>query len=179
MKNYISLLIVALILTGCASGSIKVDSRLQTSDIPVFKKMFVNINVESRNFNKTVADSLKSTMVSSLATCGILTSVYIKDPLDVKPEQTFKKQYDEFKPDSSLSIVRTSGQVIIGDGGNHGRFDVMLRVHKVNPRAEVWTAKSDVNLLTGNLFTNDAKSGERIGQQFFEIMKRDGVICKN
>jgi hypothetical protein len=167
-----------LVLVACASGSAKVDSRLQTTDVPTFKKMFVNINVETRNFNKTVADSLKTTLVSSLATCGIVTSVYVKDPLDINQAQTLKKQYDEFKPDSSLSIVRTAGQVLIGDGGNSGKFDVMLRVHKTNPRTEIWTAKSDVNLLTGNMFTNDTKSGERIAQQFFEIMKKDGVICK-
>jgi hypothetical protein len=146
--------------------------------MPSFKKMFVNINVESRNFNKTVAESLKTTLVSSLATCGVVTSVYVKDPLDISPEKTFKKQYDEFRPDSTLSVVRTSGQVVIGEGGNSGRFDVMLLVHKTNPRTEVWTAKSDVNLLTSNLFTNDSKSGEKIAQQFFEIMKKDGVICR-
>ncbi len=66
---------------------------------------------------------------------------------------------------------------MIGEGGNNANFDVMLRYSTVTPRAEFWTAKADIRVLTANLFTNDRKTGEKIGGQLFELMKRDGVVC--
>ena len=74
--------------------------------------------------------------------------------------------------------IDPGGQVIISDGGNNANFDVMMRLSKLAPKSEIWTAKLDVRVLTQNLFTDDVKSGERLGQQFFEAMKKDRVLCR-
>ena len=180
MKNYIAakFISILLILGGCASGGVKVESRVQSQYINEIKRMLVTINVENRNFNKNIANGMRDSLMAALSNCGIASSVYVKDPLDLYPEQTFSNQAREFKPDAILSIVRTGGQVLITDGGNHSNFDLMMRLSQVSPRAEIWTAKLDVNLLTQNLFTNDNKTGERLGNRFVDAMKKDGVICK-
>jgi hypothetical protein len=54
----------------------------------------------------------------------------------------------------------------------------MLRLRGVPSNIEHWTAKSEVRVLTANMFTDDKKSGEKIGLEFFNLMKNDGVICK-
>ena len=181
MKIYhsTSLIIVASILIGCASGSAKVDSRVQSSNIPAFKKILVNLNVESRNFNKEIVSGLQTSLASSLATCGITSTIYVKDPLDINPKQTFAQRMNDFKPDAVLVITRTGGQVLIGEGGNRAEFDVMMRLRQTTPSLEVWTAKSDVRVLTQNMFSNDVKSGEKLGIKFFEVMKKDRVICQD
>ncbi len=172
------LLAIIFILSGCANSGVKVDSRVQTSSLPPIKRMLVNINVESRNFNKNLASGMTNSLVKALNQCGVSSSIYIKDPLDLNAEQTFANQSKDFNPDSILTIVRTGGQVIISDGGNNANFDVMMRLSKLAPKSEIWTAKLDVRVLTQNLFTDDVKSGERLGQQFFEAMKKDRVLCR-
>jgi len=175
----ISILISASVLLGCASGSAKFESRVQAGSIPLFNKILVNLNVESRNFNKDISAGLQTSLVASLANCGIVASIHIKDPLDLYPNKTLAQKIDDFKPEAVLTITRTGGQVLIGEGGNQADFDVMLRLRQTRPSIEVWTAKSDVRLLTQNMFSNDVKSGERLGVKFFEVMKKDGVICLN
>lgn len=66
---------------------------------------------------------------------------------------------------------------MIGDGGNNADFEVMLRLREISPSREVWTARSKVSVLTANLFTDDKKSGEKIGKNFFELMKNSLPIC--
>jgi len=170
---------VAFTLAACASGGAKVDSRVQSNESLKFKKMLISLNVESRNFTKSLADGMQNSIVSSLAGCGIEAVVYVKDALDINPNKTLADKMRDFQADSMLSIVRTGGQVLISDGGNNANFDVMLRLYKLKPTSsEVWTAKSDVSVLTQNLFVNETKSGERLGIKFFEVMKRDGVVCR-
>jgi hypothetical protein len=103
--------------------------------------------------------------------------VFSRDPLDLKPRESLNKAMNDFQPDSVLTITRTSGQVVISQGGNNANFDVMLRYSTVIPKAEFWTAKTDVRVLTANLFTNDKKTGEKVGAQFVDLMKNDGVVC--
>jgi hypothetical protein len=181
MKIYhsASLILVVSILIGCASGSTKIDSRVQSSSIPSFKKILVHLNVESRNFNKDIVSGLQASLASSLATCGITSSTYVRDPLDINSKQTLAQRMNDFKPDAVLAITRTGGQILIGEGGNQAEFDVMMRLRQTTPLLEVWTAKSDVRVLTQNIFTNDVKSGEKLGVKFFEVMKKDRVICQD
>jgi PBP1b-binding outer membrane lipoprotein LpoB len=176
--KFASILATSIIIAGCASSNTKVESRIQVAKVPDFSKMFIAFNVESRFFNKDIASGLQQSLLTSLASCGVVAEVYVKDPLDLKPQQTFIDKMKVFNPDSLLSVVRTGGNVVIGQGGNNAKFDVTLRLYKTNPRQEVWTAKSDVSILTENLFVNDVKSGEKMGLGFFEIMKKDGLICK-
>ncbi len=168
-----------MVLIGCASGSAKFESRVQAGSIPLFKRILVNLNIESRNFNKDISAGLQTSLVASLANCGIVATIHVKDPLDLSPNQTLARRMDEFKPEAVLTITRTGGHILIGQGGNQADFDVMMRLRQTKPSVEVWTAKSDVRLLTQNLFTSDVKSGERLGVKFFEVMKIDGVICQN
>jgi hypothetical protein len=166
-------------LAACASGYTKIDSKLQTDDVPIFKRMFIVLDVESKFFTKEIEAGLQKSLVSSLSSCGIVSTVYVKDPLDIKPEQTYAKKFREFQADSLISIVRTAGHVLVGRGGNEADFDLMLRIYKLNPKVEVWTAKSDVSILTANPFVNNMKTGEKLGLEFFEKMRKDNVICKS
>lgn len=169
-----------LMLAACASGNMRSQSRVQTQEVLSLKKIFISLNVESRNFNKVISSSLQQSLISSLAQCGVSAKIYVKDPLDIKPEMTYTKALMDFQPDATLSIVRTGGQVVIsGDTGSaRANFDVMLRLSKISPKVEVWTAQTDVAILTGNMFVNDSKTGERIGVKFFELMKKDGIVCR-
>ena len=168
-----------LILTACASGNMRSQSRLQTREAVNFKRVFISLNVESRNFNKVISSNLQQSLISSLAQCGVSAKIYVKDPLDIKAEITYAKALMDFQPDATLSIVRTGGQILVNSdgGGTRANFDVMLRLSKISPKVEVWTAQTDVAILTANMFVNDSKTGERLGVKFFELMKKDGVVC--
>lgn len=180
IRPFISFLCVAsaaIVLASCASGGVTANSKVQVAQMPRLGKTMILLNLESRNFNPELIAGIKDSLRTSYAACGIVAQAFSRDPLDLTPQETLRKAMSDFQPDSVLSATRTGGQVLIGEGGNNANFDVMLRYSTVSPRAEFWTAKADFRVLTANLFTNDRKTGEKIGGQLFELMKRDGVVC--
>lgn len=180
MKKIINIGIV-LALVACASGYHNVNSRVQTSEIPTFQRMLIKLNLnENRNsFNQSLSEGLQKSIISKLATCGIVAITYVDDPLDSKPIETFSKKIKEFQPDSILYIVRKTGFIRSNDGGSLAEFDFNLKLNRLKPtRLEVWTATSQSSILIQNLLTSDTKSGENLGIKLFEIMSKDGVVCR-
>lgn len=178
-RSYTTLSVVtlALALASCASGHLTATTRVQTEHVPKVSKTMILMNVESRHFNKALVSGLQESLTSSFASCGVVVEMHTKDPLDLNPKESMSKAMNAFQPDSVLTILRTGGEVLIGDGGNNASFDVTLRFSTVKPREEFWTAKTDISVLTANLFTNDKKSGQTIGNKLFELMRKDGLVC--
>ena len=171
-------LLSSLALAGCASGHLKSESRRQTSEVPKIERLFISLNVENRNFNQTLAAGVERALKSSLVDCGVASHFMRRDPLDLKPADSLKKAISAFRPDAILFITRTGGQVLVGQGGNQYSVDLMLRLRGVTPNIEYWTAKSEAQILTANMFIDDGKSGEKLGAKFLELMRADVVICR-
>jgi hypothetical protein len=177
-KKIVYYLLTLTALVGCASGHIKSESRVQATEVPRVQRLLINLNIESRNFNQSMVAGVEESLKKLVSQCGISSQFIKYDPLDLRPMETQRNIAKNFRPDAVLNINRTGGQVLRSQGGNQASFDIMLRLRNSASNTEYWTAKSDVQILTANMFIDDRKSGQRLGERFFELMKSDRVICQ-
>ena len=172
---------LCVILSACASGSAKIASRVQVTDEISIARLFVYANVKSRYITENVYGGLRDRLKSDFSACGVAVEMLHADPLELDMKKKIDASVARFQADSILSITRTGGQVLIGDGGNSGNFDFKMKINEKKTGREVWTATSDVRLLTANMFTDDRKSGERIASGIVAKLRTDGLLkrCTN
>jgi hypothetical protein len=173
------LLATSLILTGCASGHTKFNSKVFDKDtISAPKKILLYTNMSSEYFRKETLNGFQSNLQSELKACGIESRMHEHDPINLEEKELQQKLLSEFQPDTVGIIRRAGGNVTVNSsgGGAHGNLYFEVTLRNQNTKKSIWLSKFDYSMLTGNMFVDDKKSGESLGKSFTNQLKKDGIL---
>lgn len=119
-------------------------------------------------------------MRAGLADCGVESEALHVNDMDLDPERRFRDARARFKPDAMLVVREAGGQVVIGRYGTSSDLIVDMQLFDSKTDKSFWHARSELSLLTRNLYADDGASGERFARDTVERLRTDGLLknCK-
>jgi hypothetical protein len=167
----------AALLTGCASGGAKFNSRADLTDVGPIKRLVVYLNVKSSYFSGAVNDSFVASTRRRLEACGVSTSVVEYDSLELDMKKKLADQLAAVQPDAVVFITRDGGNLTNSGYGNvAGQLYFDVKALDKDGKKTFWTARINYYTTVNNMFVDYAKSGERFGAQFVSRMAQDGIV---
>jgi hypothetical protein len=167
---------------GCASGKATFNSSIDPTATPRLTRVFVMSRIKSAGFTEEVYSGFEKGMRAGFADCGVQTETMHVDEMDLDPGKRFEQAVRKFDPDAVLMIRHVSADVV---ASQHGSLDSDLIIdmqfvayHENKP---FWHAKSQLSIMTKNMYIDDEKSGLRFANATIERLRSDGLLkeCKS
>lgn len=135
------------------------------------KRMFVSNALDTR-FDARAADGFGSDIRAELARCGVTSTVYRRDSLQLDAEAKLRDAMLTFRPDTVLDM-RQSERFSYDGEARSGTYVLTLR--DLGQKRDIW--KANMGLGAGSrLYVNRAPAGAEFAAGVVGQMSQDGVL---
>lgn len=175
------MIVISASLTACASGHSSLKSSLLGSPAEDVKRILIISNVKGEYFNALMYEGLMARLTTDLSACGIRLGIGHVPTRATNLSEFLTSTLFEYKPDAFLTIVRLDATVDQGYRANvNASWTFALEMASAKTRIGIWSATYTTQVLSGNTFVDDRRSGEKIGSEIASAIKADKAIvgCK-
>ncbi len=174
------MLVLGVLAAACASGKSTFNSAVDLKAAPALSRVFVVARMKNTGFNEKVYQGFEKGMRARFADCRVETLSMHIDDMDLDPEKRFEDARAKFRPDAVLVIRQAGGSVILGRGGTNSDLILEMQFFDSRTKKAFWHAKTQLSLLTNNMYVDDGASGEKFATDTVARLKTDGLLhdCK-
>jgi hypothetical protein len=164
----------------CAHAKSTFNSSADLSAAPPLGRVFVLSRMKNTGFNEKVYEGFEKGLRDGFGYCGVRSATMHVNEMDLDPEKHIADAIAKFGPDAVLVVRQAGGNIVVGTYGTNSDLIIDMQFLVEKASKPFWHAKSEVTMLTRNMYADDAATGAKFASDTVERLRVDGLLhdCK-
>jgi hypothetical protein len=157
---------------GCASGRTDIKSQTNLAGTTPIKRLVVYEDGRATGLTSDMRTALQAALAKGFTACGV-ASTMVASALDLDTSKRVGASAKDFEMAAVLQIEPAAGRVPSKD---ESQLRFALKLVDLASQQVTWRANAEFDVELGGHFTDEVKSGERLGTSIVSRLRDDGVL---
>lgn len=157
---------------GCASGKATFNSQTHLAGTAPITRLVVYEDGRATGLTSEMRTGLQAALAKGLTACGV-ASAMVASTLDLDTSKRIGSPAEDFEQAAVLQI-EPSGSRVHSTEESQLRF--ALKLVDLASQQVTWVANAEFDVESGGRFTDEMRSGERLGTSIVSRLRDDGVL---
>jgi hypothetical protein len=158
---------------GCASGRATFNSQTNLAGTAPIQRLLVVEDDGATGLTADMRTGLQTALANGFWACGVASTMLAAGAVDLNPRARIGSAAKDLATAAVLKIEPAEGSLY---GKYERQLHFALKVVDLESRQVTWLANAEFDVELGGQFTNEVRSGERLGTSIVSRLRDDGVL---